>query len=266
MQSNRQKRNKILAVLFFLGFLICIAWLVMLLVRDFKAKQDFANLEQDYVKETLPMPKPVETLEETEEDEQTEQTEPTETVPVDPLEGFDVPQLTIDFTGLKEENADIYAWIHIPGTSIDYPVLQHPELTDYYLEYNLDGSKGRPGCIYTQLCNAKDWTDDNTVLYGHNMRNGTMFADLHHYADPQFLEENPYVYIFTEDKIRIYQIFAAYEYDNVNLVLTYRLLGKEAYETYLSGIYELDGLRNNFNSEIEVTARQNYHLVDLRQK
>ena len=75
-----------------------------------------------------------------------------------------------DFDELHEKNEDIYAWILVPGTMIDYPVLQS-ETDNYYLEYNLDHSSGYPGCIYTNQCNAKDFSDYNTILYGHNIKN-----------------------------------------------------------------------------------------------
>lgn len=105
-----------------------------------------------------------------------------------------VPEKYVDIPTLQAEaNTDIYSWIYIPDTGIDYPVLQHPEEMDYYLKHNIDGRNGYPGCIYTQRMNNKDWTDKNTVIYGHNMSNGTMFAHLHYYEDTAFFEENPYI-------------------------------------------------------------------------
>ena len=83
-----------------------------------------------------------------------------------------------DFGQLHEQNEDIYAWIVVPGTQVDYPLLQS-ETDNYYLDYNLDHSKGYPGCIYTNQCNRKDFSDYNTVLYGHNMKNGSMFGSIH---------------------------------------------------------------------------------------
>ena len=58
----------------------------------------------------------------------------------------------------------MYAWIYVPGTNVDYPVLQHPTDDAYYLEHNMDGSKGLPGCIYTESVNTKDFTD-RTLFY-----------------------------------------------------------------------------------------------------
>lgn len=63
-----------------------------------------------------------------------------------------------DFGQLHEQNQDIYAWIVVPGTQVDYPLLQSGT-DNYYLDYNLDHSKGYPGCIYTNQCNRKDFSD-----------------------------------------------------------------------------------------------------------
>ncbi len=111
-------------------------------------------------------------------------------------------------------NEDIYSWIYIPDTNIDYPVLQHSTDDTYYLNHNMDGTKGYPGCIYTESANSKEFADFNTILYGHKMKNGSMFHDLHKYADAAFLEEHPYVYVYLPDRTLKYQIFAAYRYDD----------------------------------------------------
>lgn len=82
----------------------------------------------------------------------------------------------IDFASLWNLNPDVYAWIDVPGTEISYPVLQSAEDISYYLEHTIEGEKTLPGAIYSENYNSKDFSDYNTILYGHNMRNGTMFA------------------------------------------------------------------------------------------
>lgn len=71
-------------------------------------------------------------------------------------------------------NPDVYAWITVPGTEIEYPILQHPSDNSYYFMHNIDGSYGYPGCIYTENLNSKDFADNNTVIYGHDMKNDSM--------------------------------------------------------------------------------------------
>lgn len=115
-----------------------------------------------------------------------------------------------DFGQLHEQNEDIYAWIVVPGTQVDYPLLQS-ETDNYYLDYNLDHSKGYPGCIYTNQCNRKDFSDYNTVLYGHNMKNGSMFGSIHSFEDETFFDGHPYIYVYTENERLTYEIYEAGE-------------------------------------------------------
>ncbi len=153
------------------------------------------------------------------------------------LEEYDIPEKQLDFDTLRrEENPHIYAWITIPDTQIDYPVLQHPEKTDYYLNHNIDGKEGYPGCIYTQNYNSKDWSDRQTVLYGHNMRNGTMFSGLHAYEDETFFKENPYFYIYVEDTVLVYRVFAAYPFSDDHLLMSYDTETEAGYQEYLREI------------------------------
>ena len=256
--ENKRKVKRVVAGIFILGFLACVIWLAKYFFQTAEAQQDMEALRESYVQETE---KP-EATQESQEQAATEQesgendgSETLEESRYPGLDGYDVPEKAIDFAALQqEENEHIYAWITVPGTAIDYPIVQHPEEPDYYLDYNLDGSKGYPGGIYTQFYNSKDWEDANTVIYGHNMKNGTMFAGLHRYEDSEFFENYPYVYIYTEEKIRVYEIFAAYEYADINLVTYFGLPGVMTYEEYLAGIYDIDGMNNNFNTDIQVTS------------
>lgn len=160
----------------------------------------------------------------------------------------------VDFAGMWKVNPDVYAWITVPGTSIDYPILQHPSDNTYYLNYNIDGSYGYPGCIYTENMNAKEFTDNNTVIYGHNMKNGTMFAGLHKYEDDSFFEQNSKVYIYTPEKELSYTIFAAYIYDDRHLLYSFNFADQAVYSTYLENIQSMRSMNANFREGIEVTA------------
>lgn len=161
----------------------------------------------------------------------------------------------VDFAALQEDTcADIYAWISIPDTRIDYPVLQHPSDDTYYLNYNLDGSKGYPGCIYTEMENSKDFSDFNTVIYGHNMKNGSMFHDLHNYEDESFLPDHPYVYIYTPDRVMRYRIFAAYPYDDRHLLYSFDYATPEGRAGYLSEIFSIRSMSAVLDDQVAVTS------------
>ena len=120
--------------------------------------------------------------------------------------GIEIPQKNLNWKKLKGVNQDIYAWIYIPGTGVDYPVLQHPSDDSYYLNYNMNGTRGYPGCIYTEKANSKEFTDFDTVVYGHNMRNDTMFASLHNYEDQTFFNNFPYIYVYTKEKVHNFNV------------------------------------------------------------
>ena len=159
----------------------------------------------------------------------------------------------VDWEGLWEVNDDVYAWITIPGTNIDYPILQHDTDNSYYLNYNIDGSYGFPGCIYTENLNAKDFTDNNTVIYGHNLKKGTMFSQLHNFREKDFFDQHDKVYIYTPDAIFEYTIFAAYPYDDRHLMHSFDFSDEEVYATYLESVLDMRELTSNIRSGVEVT-------------
>lgn len=160
----------------------------------------------------------------------------------------------VDFEGLWEINKDVYAWITVPGTGIDYPILQHATDNTYYLNYNIDGSYGYPGCIYTENLNRKDFTDNNTVIYGHNMKNGSMFAALHKFEDETFFKEHEKVYIYTPERELVYTIFGAYIYDDRHLLYSFDFANPQVYETYLEDIRSMRSMNALFREGVEVTA------------
>ena len=196
MKNKRNQKNiiwKILLIIFSIVLIIC---LIIIGIQKYQQKK-----QQEYYEALL-------------ENEST-QTQATEEMPEPETEeapdilkslGIEIPEKDIDFAALQEENSDVYAWIYVPGTNGDYPVLQHPEDDTYYLEHNMDGSKGLPGCIYTESVNTKDFTDPNTVLYGHNMKNGTMFSDLKKYLNTDFLNSHRTVRLETADGVFLFTV------------------------------------------------------------
>ena len=83
---------------------------------------------------------------------------------------------------------------------------------NYYLDHQVDLSEGFPGVIYSQPVNRRDFTDSVTVLYGHNLKNGGMFSDLHDFADKDFFAQNGQIIIYTPEKTLTYEIFAAIDF------------------------------------------------------
>ena len=116
----------------------------------------------------------------------------------------------INLAELREKNEDVFGWIYIPGADISYPLLDGED-NEYYLTHTWDKKWNHMGSIFLeQECRA-DMSDFNTIIYGHNMKDTTMFSNLKKYMDGDFAESAPHIYIATEDGLRKYDIFAAYE-------------------------------------------------------
>ena len=98
----------------------------------------------------------------------------------------------IDFEKLKSYNKELIAWVRVPNTVIDYPVARHENDADvdYYLYHDMYQEPAYAGCIYVDYANSGDFSDYNTVLYGHNMANDTMFGSLHDFEDEKFFKKN----------------------------------------------------------------------------
>lgn len=251
--------NLVIIIICLLGILLCAAWLINYYLEGQNAKQHVEDIKVTYItSEPIATATPVPTEKPVYE---APTAEPPTGVVIDGVEyadfeGMQVPVRNIDFEGLhQDENEHIYAWIYIPNTNIDYPIVQHPEDANFYLRRDLKGNNATAGCIFTQFYNSMDFNDNNTVLYGHNMRNQTMFATLHNYEDKSFFAENPYVYIYTEYDTRVYQVFAEYEYSDKHIVLSYDFKDDNVFGEYLAEIKGISEEQdyNNYNWDIGVT-------------
>ena len=173
---------------------------------------------------------------------------------------LDVPEVDeddinpIDFKALTEKYPDAYAWIRIPGTNVDYPIVQREGDNSYYLSHTIDGRKRIEGAIFTEEYNNKDFEDPNTLIYGHNMKNGSMFRTLHRYKDRKFFEENPYIYIYQEGKVLKYRIFAAYTYDDRHIMMSFDFEDKNVFQIYLNSILTNKEISSNIDLMVPVTV------------
>ena len=152
-------------------------------------------------------------------------------------QGSELLDNPIDFAAEKLKYPDIYAWINIPNTNISYPVVQSPTDDTFYLDHNAEKQYAKAGAIYSEIKNNKDFSDPNTVLYGHNMLNGSMFRDLHNFRkDENFWNENKYIYIYTPRHILTYEICAAYRYDNRHILNSFDFTDSAVFEDYLETV------------------------------
>lgn len=168
--------------------------------------------------------------------------------------------IPVDFEKLQEINDDIYAWITVGGTDIDYPVVQNREDNTYYLTRSAEGGSFS-GAIFSENCNATDFNDVHTVLYGHNMKDGSMFAGLHKFEDEEFFEENRSINVYTPDAVRSYRIFAAYLYDDRHLLESADCTDPRVFEAYIEEVF---GQRNLYaHIDDEMTVEPGDHILTL---
>ena len=118
--------------------------------------------------------------------------------------------LTVDFRELRSNlNAEIIGWIWCQDTVIDYPIVQHAD-NNYYLNFSVNGDQNANGAIFLETANFSDFRDTNSILHGHHMGDGTMFASLDHWQAEDYLEKHPTMYLSTPDGNYRVDLFAGF--------------------------------------------------------
>lgn len=168
-----------------------------------------------------------------------------------PLKVVEVP---VDFDKYKAINDEIYAWISIPNANVNYPILQSKTEKSYYLTHNVNRQKSSYGAIYTQNFNSMDFSDYNTIIYGHNMKNGTMFGSLKRFRDRTFFDANQYIEIYMPGRILKYRIFAAYTFDDRHILMSFNFSDETERQLYLDTIYGFKSVSNHFRDDVTVTT------------
>lgn len=239
---SMQNKKKIYLIISIVSFIIVLMALVAIgiLFYSFKqARDDYSQLASQ-AKDSAPSSsgKVFWNIEEEEI--------PDQTIP-DPV---DIP---VDFDFLQGENEDIIGWIQVDGTTIDYPVLYDTTYNMYYLNHNFKGTNTAYGSIFVLGENASEFTDFNTVVYGHNMLDGSMFAQLHQFRKKEFFDSHGQIILYTPERKLTYQVFAAYRRDNLNIIANNDFSTEELRTQYIETIYAENALAN-FNPEYQVTA------------
>ena len=163
----------------------------------------------------------------------------------------------IDFSALRERNPDIYAWIRIPDTDVEYPILRGA----YYLDHTVDRASGLPGAIFTDEYSAEDFSGFNAVIYGHNMKNGSMFGGLKKYRDEEYLKDHREVVIFTPDAKLTYTVFAAVVYDDRMIQDTFNEAVAENRQAFLDSVAACRDMNSHVLEDVPVTPED--HIITL---
>ena len=140
--------------------------------------------------------------------------------------------IDVDFAALNEMNANVVGWLYCEGTPINYPVVQSSD-NEYYLKHLYDNQKNSSGAIFMDAMNAPDLSDANTIIYGHNMKNGTMFASLSKYHSQKYYESHPVMYYLTRNGKYKIDIFASYETPGGSDAFTIFFDSEQTYSNYL---------------------------------
>lgn len=213
--------RKVVWLLCILGAGLCIGFLAHYFVRLQQNKKVYESMQTRQTTETMTR---VEESSETESESEMK-------------EKVEIP---INFEELWQINPEIYAWIEIPGTPINYPIVQSASDDIYYLDHTIEGIAGYPGSIYTERVNSKDFSDFNTLIYGHDMLDGSMFAGLHAFSDETYLHEHETMVIYTTEHKYTYRIFKALTYDDRHIMGSYDFSDFMQRENYLESIGNSD--------------------------
>lgn len=184
-------------LLVFTGLFLYSGWMLLdyfLTSQKQKAQfDDLAQIVQQHIPETTLPPKTLPS-----DDSQTENPLPTE------------PSILPEYAAIFDINPDVAGWLKIDGTDINYPVMQTPDRPDYYLHRDFYGNESSHGCLYAQEECDVNRLSDNVTVYGHHMKDGSMFAGLLDYRKQDFLMEHPTVQFDSLTRHRSYEIFAVF--------------------------------------------------------
>lgn len=232
MKIFMKRLTPALIILLSAGSLFFAVWSLLDIEKKYqKGKETYRQIEKEYIKEPKEDPK-------------------------GPQEDNPEARLTIDFEGLKAANPDIIGWIEVPGAGISYPLVQGND-NSYYLTHMSSGKYGIHGSIFMDCHNAPDFSGSNTIIYGHNMKDGTMFAALSEYQSPALYQQYPYFYIYLPDGVLKYQIFSCYCGQIGSMGYTYAFPQKAAFQDFL------DALQSYASYGTDIQAGITDHIVTL---
>ena len=123
--------------------------------------------------------------------------------------GGEIAPKVVDFDALRQVNAEVVAWIYCEGTVIDYPVLQGGD-NKFYLSHTYEKDYSVSGSIFADCHNRPGFADANTILYGHHMKNDSMFATLENWQDQQYYEDHPVMWLLTPEQDYKIELFSGY--------------------------------------------------------
>ena len=255
----RRRKRRIRLIILWTVFLLATAVLVFTIVAliftalERKAARDqYAEMQQLY--EATDTPAPVDAA-----------IEATPQPTIDPNKWYAgkaaFADKRIDFTALQQRNADVCGWITVDGTSIDYPILRAEGKDVLYLSHDIDGQPSEHGTVCLDVLSARDFSDRVTLIYGHNMKDGSMFAPLYqYYRDADFFNADHRVHIYIDDVMLEYRVFSACEFNYAHPLFFYDMTDDGEFLAYMDSFLENRDLQARI-LPLEITPED--HILTL---
>lgn len=226
------KRIRILVILLFIIIFIISTFNIYKSLIDYKTADNiYKELQENYVVK-YPLPEQ----------------------PVDDIDDEPIP-ISVDFTALKDRNPDVVGWLYCPDTPINYPVVQGKDNNEY-LRCDLEKNYIISGIIFVDYRNSKIGEDQNYILYGHHMKDDTMFGTLVNYKDQSYYEKHPIMYYLTPNENFIIELYAG--------IVVSR--DSKIYEPHLNKTLFVDFLQNakeNSTFKSNTTLKNESKLITL---
>lgn len=188
--------------------------------------------------------------------------EPTPSPTEGPTETTEAPHpvvagpISVDFDALLEQNPQVVGWIYSPNTVISYPVLKGGD-NEYYLHHTINGTENSSGSIFMDAVCEGDLSDDNTILYGHHMNNGSMFASIADYKLAGYLEEHPVLYYYTPTQNYRLDVFAMFVTGGDSDVYAFNFSTRDQFQEFINRMRS----RSNFDTDVQVSSSD--HIMTL---
>lgn len=147
------------------------------------------------------------------------------------------PDIEVDLSSLQAKNPETAAWLYYPAMGISYPVMQDEDNT-YYIRHTFEGERNAAGSLFLDCHANRDFNDRHSIIYGHSMKDGSMFGNFTLIREDGMLDENPYFWIFAEDGVRTYRIFSYHEADVKDMSFHTQFADGAAFDAFIDHIVE----------------------------
>ena len=162
--------------------------------------------------------------------------------------------IDVDFNALKKTNSDTVAWLFVGGTNVNYPVVQTSD-NDYYLTHSFTKKKNSGGWLFMDYRNDKNDYGRNTIIYGHNMKNQTMFGTLKKLLTKEWyqVQDNRIIKMSSEKYNTLWQIYSVYTIETTNDYIQTEFASDDEYQTFLNLVK--DRSFKNFNTNVNTSDK-----------